>query len=121
QEYKDRYILGRALIARGRVERLATALDNAREHGDKRRFIIHDESRGRSRWISEFDIRRRADARAARQVEEQKILDREERRSARQSSYERDLHRHGRTVSNHRAILDKTKGKLEQELREARQ
>jgi hypothetical protein len=121
REYKERYTIGRALIARGEVERLTRALDDAREHGDKRRFRIHDESRGRSRWISEFDIRRRADARAARQVEEQKILDREKRRGARQSSYERDLHRHGHTVSNHRAVLDKTIGKLEQELREARQ
>ncbi|MFL6284595.1 MAG: hypothetical protein ACJ74Q_15725 [Pyrinomonadaceae bacterium] len=119
--YKDRYVLGRAMVARGEVERLTSSLENAREHGDKRRFRIHDDSKGRSRWISEFDIRRRADARASRQVQEEKILNREERRETRQDRYETDVTKHGHGISNHQAILDKTIKKLEEDLREAKQ
>ena len=35
-DYRERYVLGRALVARGEVERLTTALENAKDHGDKR-------------------------------------------------------------------------------------
>lgn len=119
--YRERNVLRMTMVARGEVERLTTALENAHEHGDKRRFRIPDDSKGRSRWLSEFDIRRRADARAARQVQEQKIIDREKRRSTRQTRYESDVHKHSRGISNHQAILDKTIKKIEAELHEAKQ
>src|SRR5215210_5392095 len=115
-DYQERYVLGRALVARGEVERLTTALQNAQEHGDKRRFRVWDDSKNRSRWISEFDIRRRADARAMRRVNEQDILDRDERRSRRQELFEQDVSGHDRGITNHRAILGKTIEKTEAEL-----
>lgn len=82
-DYRERYVLGRALVARGEVERLTTALENAQDHGDKRRFRVWEDSKTRSRWISEFDIKCRADARALRHVYEQEILDRDIRRERR--------------------------------------
>lgn len=118
-DYHERYVLGRALVARGEVERLTLALQNAQEHGDKRRFRVWDDSRNRSRWISEFDIRRRADARAMRRVHEQDILDRDERRSWRQELFEQDVSGHDRGITNHRAILGKTIEKTEAELKQA--
>lgn len=120
-DYRDRYVLGRALVARGEVERLASALQNAQEQGDKRRFRVWDDSKGRSRWISEFDIRRRADARAMRRVNEQDILDRDARLSRRQELFEQDVTGHSRGISNHRAILGKTIEKTEANLRQAQQ
>src|SRR5205807_6500674 len=89
--WKDRYVLGRAMVARGEVERLSSSLSNARNHGDKRRFRVYDESHGRTRRMSEFDIKRRADARAYRHVTEQVILDKTERHQTRQVYFERDV------------------------------
>jgi len=82
-DYRGRYVLGRALVARGEVERLTTALENAKDHGGKRRFRVWEDSKTRSRWISEFDIKCRADARAMRHVYEQEILDWDIRRERR--------------------------------------
>ncbi len=115
----DRYVLGRAMVARGEVERLSASLENAHEHGDKRRFRVHDDSKGRARYVSEFDFKRRADARAARLTNKLTIVDREERRQKREGFYENDLQVHTNGIANHHAILHKTIEKLEGELSQA--
>src|SRR5574341_1324265 len=70
---KDRETLGRSMLARAEVERLEAELQSIIDHGDKRRFRVFDASHGRTRKISEFDIQRRADARAACNVRERAI------------------------------------------------
>jgi MobL relaxases len=119
--WKDRYILGRTMVARGEVERLSAALKNAREHGDKRRFRIFDDSHNRTRRISEFDIKRRSDARAMREVTDRAILDKTKRHTERQNIYQQDVALHSHGITNHQTILQKTVKKLEGDLQKAQQ
>lgn len=121
KNWKDRYVLGRAMVARGEVERLSSSLSNARNHGDKRRFRVYDESHGRTRRMSEFDIKRRADARAYRHVTEQVILDKTQRHQTRQVYFERDVAAHEHGIHHHQTILQKSIQKMERDLREAQQ
>ena len=53
------------MVARAEVDRLQSDLNSTRAHGDKRRFRVFDDTHGYTRQISEFDIRRRADAYAS--------------------------------------------------------
>lgn len=116
----DRVILGRAMVARGEYERLTVALHNAREHGDKRRFRIFDSTHNRTRRISEFDIKRRSDALAMRQVADKVIPDKTKRHAERQSLYELEVKGHSHGIVNHQTILQKTIKKIEGDLKRAK-
>jgi hypothetical protein len=59
----DRLTLGRAMLAEDAVERLEEMRDTAIAMGEHRRYKIVD-AQGRSRWLSEHDLRSRAEARA---------------------------------------------------------
>lgn len=117
--WKDRFILGRAMVARGEVERLTSALSGARMHGDKRRFRIYDSSHDRTRRMSEFDIKRRADARAYREVSDRAILDKTVRHQNRQKLFDRDVQDHEHGIHHHQVILQKTIRKIESDLKDA--
>jgi hypothetical protein len=116
---KDRETLGRSMLARAEVERLESELQSINDHGDKRRFRVFDATHGRTRQISEFDIHRRADARAACGVREQAITDPDQRHLARQIHYENDLHHHGKAIHDHQIILSKTIKKIGRDLGKA--
>jgi hypothetical protein len=116
---KDRETLGRSMLARAEVERLEAELQSINDHGDKRRFRVFDASHGRTRQISEFDIHRRADARAACSVREQAIADPDQRHLARQIHYENDLHNHGKAIHDHQIIVSKTIKKIGRDLGKA--
>jgi hypothetical protein len=116
---KERETLGRSMLARAEVERLESELQSINDHGDKRRFRVFDSTHGRTRQISEFDIHRRADARAARTVRERTITDRDQRHLARQIHYERELHYHDRAIHDHQIIVSKTIKKIGRDLGEA--
>jgi hypothetical protein len=116
-EWEDRYILGRAMVARANFERLRDEHRSATEHGDKRRFLVYDESWGRTRRVSEFDIRRRSDARAGRETYERGIVDAVRRQEERHSRFKGELERHEKAIHDHRVILDKTVKKLEEKLK----
>ncbi|MGH9839049.1 MAG: hypothetical protein ACREEM_09715 [Blastocatellia bacterium] len=62
---EDSQVLGRAMLAEGAVERLKEMRDSAITLGDRRRYKIVD-ARGHSRWLSEHDLRLRAEAAADR-------------------------------------------------------
>src|SRR6266850_1142613 len=96
--WRDRYILGRSMVARGEVDRLESDLKSTREHGDKRRFRVYDATHGRTRQISEFDIRHQA----------------------RQSRYDSEIERHEKGIGDHQIIVAKTIAKLETQLTVAR-
>jgi hypothetical protein len=116
---KDRETLGRSMLARAEVERLESELRSINDHGDKRRFRVFDATHGRTRPISEFDIHRRADTRAACSVREQAIADPDQRHLARQIHYENDLHNHGKAIHDHQIIVSKTIKKIGKDLGKA--
>ncbi len=113
---KDRETLGRSMLARAEVERLEAELQSINDHGDKRRFRVFDASHGRTRQISEFDIHRRADARAGCSVRERAIADPDQRHLARQIHYENDLHHHDKAIHDHQIIVSKTTKKIGRDL-----
>jgi hypothetical protein len=118
--WRDRYILGRSMVARGEVDRLESDLKSTREHGDKRRFRVYDATHGRTRQISEFDIRRRADASATSAVRQAEIANPDKRHQARQSRYDSEIERHEKGIGDHQIIVAKTITKLETQLTVAR-
>jgi hypothetical protein len=118
--WRDRYILGRSMVARGEVDRLESDLKSTREHGDKRRFRVYDATHGRTRQISEFDIRRRADASATSAVRQAEIANPDKRHQARQSRYDSEIERHEKGIGDHQIIVAKTVTKLETQLTVAR-
>lgn len=118
--WRDRYILGRSMVARGEVDRLESDLKSTREHGDKRRFRVYDATHGRTRQISEFDIRRRADASATSAVRQAEIANPDKRHQARQSRYDSEIERHEKGIGDHQIIVAKTIAKLESQLTVAR-
>lgn len=116
---KDRETLGRSMLARAEVERLESELQSINDHGDKRRFRVFDATHGRTRQISEFDIHRRADARAASTVRQRVITDPAQRHLARQIHYEHDLHHHDKAIHDHQIIVSKTIKKIGRDLEKA--
>jgi len=116
---KDRETLGHSMLARAEVERLESELQSIIDHGDKRRFRVFDATHGRTRQISEFDIHRRADARAACGVRAQAITDPDQRHLARQIHYERDLHHNDKAIHDHQIIISKTIKKIGRDLGKA--
>jgi hypothetical protein len=115
--WKDRYILGRSMVAKAQYERLLGEYKSAVEHGDKRRFLVYDDTWGRTRRISEFDIRRRGNARAGRETYERCVSDPTIHHEERQQRFEDELERHDKGIRDHRIILDKTIKMLEEKLK----
>jgi hypothetical protein len=105
---KDREVLGRAMVVAGEVERLERDVESLIEHGDKRRFRVFDASHGRTRQISQFDVHRRAEARAAATVRDKEITDPNERQNARNSCYQAEVDQHSKALHDHRIIVAKT-------------
>ena len=114
--WRDRYILGRSMVARGEVERLEADLRSTREHGDKRRFRVFDASHGHTRPISAFDIQRRADAAAGAAVRQVQTADPDQRHQLRQARYDVEIERHEKGIHDHRIIVAKTIHKIETNL-----
>ena len=114
--WRERFILGRSMVARAEVDRLQSDLNSTRAHGDKRRFRVFDDTHGYTRQISEFDIRRRADAYAAVAVREAQDLNTDDRQQLRQTRYNCELERHAKGIGDHQIIVSKTIHKLEGQL-----
>ena len=114
--WRDRYILGRSMVARGEIERLEADLKSTREHGDKRRFRVFDATHGHTRPISAFDIQRRADAAAGAAVREAVTPDPDQRHQIRQARYDMEIERHEKGIHDHRIIVAKTIHKIETNL-----
>lgn len=114
--WRDRFILGRSMVARGEIERLEADLKSTREHGDKRRFRVFDATHDHTRPISAFDIHRRADAAAGAAVRQPLITDSDQRDQIRQAHYEMELERHEKGIHDHRIIVAKTIHKIEANL-----
>src|SRR5215216_7454875 len=123
--WRERFILGRSMVARAEVDRLQSDLNSTRAHGDKRRFRVFDDTHGYTRQISEFDIRRRADAYASvavRQAQDLNTdLNTDTRQQLRQTRYDCEIERHAKGIGDHQIIVSKTIHKLEGQLTAAQQ
>ena len=117
--WRERFILGRSMVARAEIDRLQSDLNSTRAHGDKRRFRVYDDTHGYTRQISEFDIRRRADANATVAVRQAQDLDTDNRQQLRQSRYDCEIERHAKGIGDHQIIVSKTIHKLEGQLTSA--
>ena len=114
--WRDRFILGRSMVARAEVDRLRSDLNSTRQHGDKRRFRVYDETHGYTRQISEFDIRRRADANAGATLRQSHDLSPDQRQQLRHTRYDSEIQRHAKGIGDHQIIVSKTIHKLEAQL-----
>ncbi len=114
--WRDRYILGRSMVARGEIERLEADLKSTREHGDKRRFRVYDATHGHTRPISAFDIQRRADAAAGAAIRQAQTVDPDQRHQIRQARYDMEIERHEKGIHDHQIIVAKTIHKIETNL-----
>src|SRR5215216_4840074 len=114
--WRERFILGRSMVARAEVDRLQSDLNSTRAHGDKRRFRVFDDTHGYTRQISEFDIRRRADANAGVAVRQAQELNPDGRQHVRQTRFDSEIERHAKGIGDHQIIVSKTIHKLEGQL-----
>jgi hypothetical protein len=114
--WRDRYILGRSMVARGEIERLESDLKSTKEHGDKRRFRVFDATHGHTRPISAFDIQRRAEAAAGAATRQAQTVDPDQRHQIRQTRYDMEIERHEKGIHDHRIIVAKTIQKIEKNL-----
>lgn len=117
--WRDRYILGRSMVARGEIEHLEADLKSTRAHGDKRRFRVFDATHGHTRPISAFDIQRRADAAAGAAVRQAQTADPDQRHQLRQARYDMEIERHEKGIHDHQIIVAKTIHKIETNLETA--
>ena len=112
----DRIVLGEEIEKSLRREFTAIDYERALKHGETFRFRARDESTGGVRHISESDVRRRADARGSRAVDEQNLRTSVERQSVRQQVAGLDITRHTGTLRELRKVRGRVLDKLEKEL-----
>ena len=90
EDQRYRIALGKRLEFSMRLAFTQVWYDRAVEHGETYRFNVLDQSTAEERNISEFDVRRRAAARATRVSQGDRTL--------RDQAIEADLNRHGETL-----------------------
>jgi hypothetical protein len=98
---EERVLLGRAMVAEDKIERLAQMRDHAIKHGERYRFEFTD-GRGRSRGFSEHDIHQRTWARANQKTADLPALTQELRRQMREGIVTEELKRNGELLGKHR-------------------
>lgn len=99
----ERFILGQALVAEDRIERLQALREAAVMHGQRWRYRLTD-GRGHSRFLSEHDLQQRARAKAELLLTKTKEhLTPEERQQMRQELLQQQLIRHADTLQKVRA------------------
>lgn len=73
KKIREREILGQAILAKFYLEKTQENLESLENHGDKRRFKIFDEITKQHRKMSLFDLERRAEKRANRNLKRHNI------------------------------------------------
>jgi hypothetical protein len=119
ERLRGRCILGQAIETKARREIAELKLDLALESGDTFRFRVRDQSGAETREISEFDVRRRANARGARAADEEQIHTALERRETQQQTAGRDLALHAETLRELGERRQRLIDRLEREFRAA--
>lgn len=113
---EERIILGRALVARAEVEQFRAELARAREGGDKWHLKIYDATHKRERLISEFEIRRRSNARAVQSTYAGELTSRIERHEKQRQVFKKDFERHHFEIAHHKEMVHQIVQSLEERL-----
>jgi len=119
ERMNDRRLLGDVIIAHALADCAALDYETARNNGHAFRFNIRDESLQANRRISDLDVHRRADARAARAADERGAGRKDDRLAIRGQVSEADIRRHSATLTEHGKKLDSLVNKLESKAKDA--
>ena len=101
----ERDVLARALLAKFHLEKTRENLESLENHGDKRRFKIFDEITGKNRRMSLFDLERRAEKGANREIKNLKITDAAKRDERRKILIESEMQKNSVGIKRIRTIL----------------
>jgi relaxase MobL-like protein len=120
KEYEERVLLGRAMVAEDKIERLTLTRAAAVKYGERFRFEFTN-GRGRSRGFSERDLHQRGWARAGQAAANLPALTPELRRQLREETAADELMRNGELLNKHRKTRNADLVNLEIKLERATQ
>lgn len=114
---REREILAEAILARFYLEKTRENLESLENHGDKRRFKIFDEITKQNRKMSLFDLERRAEKSANRQLKKQDITDAAAKNELKKKLVEGELQKNTDGIKRIKTILHNLVVKENRELR----
>ena len=114
---KERDILVRAILAKFYLEKTRGNLESLENHGDKRRFKIYDNIISKNRRMSLFDLERRAEKSANRQIKNLKVTDAAEKEELRKIIVETEMQKNAEGIKRIKTILREVVVKENQNLR----
>lgn len=114
---KDRDILARAILAKFYLKKTQENLESLENQGDKRRFKIYDKITLKNRQMSLFDLERRAEKSANRQIKNLKITDAARKDELRKSFVETEMQKNSDGIKRIKTILRELIVKENQTLR----
>lgn len=114
---KERDILARAILAKFYLEKSRETLESLENHGDKRRFKIYDKIISKDRKMSLFDLERRAEKSANRQIKNLKVTDAARKEELRKNLVESEMQKNADGIKRIRTILREIVVKENQTLR----
>ncbi len=113
----ERDVLARALLAKFHLEKTRENLESLENQGHLRRFKITDAVTGRKRRMSLFDLERRAEKEANRQIKKLGVTDAAKKDETRKNLVESELQQNSDSIKRIRTILHNLIVKENQELR----
>lgn len=113
----ERDVLARALLAKFHLEKTRENLESLENQGHLRRFKIYDAVTGQKRRMSLFDLERRAEKEANRQIKKMGVADVAKKDQLRKKLVESELQQNSDSIKRIRTILHNLIVKENQELR----
>ena len=114
---KERDILVRAILAKFYLEKTRGNLESLENHGDKRRFKIYDKIISKNRQMSLFDLERRAEKSANRQIKNLNITDADKKEGLKKNLVETEMQKNADGIKRIKTILREVVVKENQTLR----
>lgn len=101
----ERNILARAILAKYHLTKSRENLVSLEDHGDKRRFKIFDKISQKHRKMSLFDLERRAEKNANRNIKKQNLTDVKAKEELKKKVVETDLQQNEHAVKRIKTVL----------------
>ncbi len=114
----ERNILARAILANYYLTKSQENLASLEDHGDKRRFKIFDEISQKHRKMSLFDLERRAEKNANRNIKKQNLMDAKAKEELKKKLVETELQQNEHAVKCIKTVLHNLIVKENRQLRE---
>lgn len=114
----ERAHLAGAILAKYHLTKSQENLTSLEDHGDKRRFLIFDEISQTHRKMSLFDLQRRAEKNANRNIKKQKLTDEGSKEELKKKLVETELQQNEHAVKRIKTILHNLIVKENRTLRE---